>query len=148
MGFLRGASHDTEPPFLRRARAYWEQSGVDEREAWLRWKAGDHLTSGYLSLQGAINALLAVAHLQGHAQLPTHSPAQLAGICAEADPRFGELTAACEALEAVQERSPFDRERDAAAEQAQARACYDHGVRVRGTVKAYLKENRRRYFSP
>lgn len=136
------------PETVRRSRLYWEQSQEDLKGAWKQWRGQSYLESSYLSLQAALNAMATVCTLHGHLRLPVFSPLKLAGLCETADARFAGLSGPCEALEAVQERGPYDEARDAEEEKSHARLCYDHSDRILKTVRGYLKENRRRYFAP
>jgi hypothetical protein len=89
-----------------------------------------------------------VCFLHGRFQLPSHSAVQLASLAQELDPRFAALGPSCQALEGVQERGPYDEARAEAEERAESRDCFRHSESVRKTVRGYLKEHRKRFFSP
>ena len=135
---------------IRRARVFWEQSAQDLKEARRMLRRKDFLRSSFLSLQAAMNGLAAVCHLHGHFQLPTGGPAQLLGLCAQADPRFGEQVGAYPALERVLEQEPFapGRASETEVEAAFGRQCLEEGERLLESVKGYLRENRERFFAP
>ena len=132
---------------LRRARLFWRQARDDLKAAARRLKAGAGLESGYLSAQAASNALSTVCCLHGRFQLPTHSPARMAGLCEELDARFAALGDACAGLEEVQQHSPFAPPEPAAA-LALARRALEQGGAVCEEVRAYLREHRGRFFAP
>jgi hypothetical protein len=127
---------------LRRAKLFWEQALLDRKGAEQKRKAKAHLESGYLNFQAALNALAAVCYLNGKFQIPNHSAARMAALCAEMDPRFEAIQEAGAALEAVQQRSPFDAEPDAAALAELSRAAQEDGGKVLDAVRSYLKERR------
>ena len=124
---------------VQRARVLWQQSREDLSEAKRRLRKGAHLESSYLSLQAALNALSCVCSLNGEVRLPSHSPVQMAGLCAGIDVRFEDLGKACEALEEVHERSPFADDREAQEERRYARLCHGHAQSVLEAVRGYLK---------
>ena len=136
------------PEALRRAKLFWEQARDDHRNAGKKRKAKEHLESAYLSFQAALNALAVVCYVNGKFQPPNHSAVQMASLCAEIDPRFEVLREACAALDTVQDRSPFDKQPDAAALAEMSRAALESGERILGAVAAYLKEHRPRMFAP
>jgi hypothetical protein len=136
------------PQAVRRARLFWEQAAQDHGAARDKQRGHAPLEAAYLSFQAALNALTAVCYLNGRFQLPNFSTARMAALCAEVDGRFEAILAACEALEAVQERSPFDAAPDAAALDALGKASVGHGTQVLEAVRGYLKEHRKRFFAP
>lgn len=142
------AAHEPSAEALRRAQVFWHQAQDDAQRAKKQHRAGAHLESGYLSFQAAINALAAVAYLHGQFRGPTYSAAKMAALCEELDPRFGSVAEACRALEAVQEHSPFRPPEHPAALAPLAAASLAHVQAVLQAVRAFLKENRRRYFKP
>ena len=132
---------------LHRAQVLWSQSGEDLKAAKaIRRENG--LQSAFLSLQSAVNGLSAVCHLNGHFHLPMGSPAHLMALCAEADGRFGDLAGPSSRLEEAMESNPFDPKRNPKADAELGRHCLDEAKRVHQLVKAYLKDNRGRFFSP
>ncbi len=134
---------------LRQARLSWEQSRIDLGEAERKWRNGAYLECGYFSLQAAINALSAVCRLQGHFQLPNSSPEGLLALCEEADSRFQTLRETCRTLEETLEKDPFSQTPPTdEQEKSHARACLQGGKDVRKAVRSFLKDNRKRYFSP
>lgn len=133
---------------LQRGKLLWQQSQVDLKSAWKKWKGGQFLESSCLSLQASINALSAVCTLNGIFQYPNFSPMRMSALCVEKDPRFERLQEACMALEEVQEADPFSDVSTPIAGKEGSRACYDHGEAVITLVKGYLKDNRGRFFSP
>ncbi|MBI3992989.1 MAG: hypothetical protein HY342_06930 [Candidatus Lambdaproteobacteria bacterium] len=135
------------PEGLRRAKVAWEQSAADLRDAQARLRDGAGLESSFFSLQAALNALAAVSRLYGHVQLPNHSPAQMLALCREADARFASLGDAVAALETVQEQDPF-RGPHAPGGMESGRKALADATAVHKTVRAFLKEHRKTYFSP
>jgi HEPN domain-containing protein len=133
---------------LRRARTCWEQSRLDRQEARRRLKARAWLESRYFSFQASINALTCVCLLHGRFQVPSHSAVRLAGLVQELDARFSALGPACQALEGVQDRGPYDEAREETEERAESRDCFRHSEAVRKAVRGYLREHRQRFFSP
>lgn len=133
---------------VQRARVLWQQSRQDLREAKRHLRRGEPLESSFFSLQGALNAMTCVCSLNGELRLPSHSPTQMAGLCAAVDERFASIAAACEALESVSERSPFAPDRDAADEREHGRLCHAHAQAVLDAARGYLKQNSRRFFRP
>lgn len=136
------------PQTIRRAKLFWEQAAQDQESARRKQRDAAPLEAAYLSFQAALNALTAVCYLHGRFQLPNFSALRMAALCTELDGRFEKISSACEALEAVQERSPFDAAPDAAALDTLGKASVDHGARVLEAVRAYLKEHRRVFFAP
>ena len=136
------------PETIRRARVFWEQSAEDLKSARALLKRKEFVQSSFLSLQASLNGLGAVCHLHGHYQLPTGGPARLLGLCAQADPRFGEAMAGFPALERVVEQEPFSPERRPEQEAALGKECLAEGERLLKLVKGYLKEHRARFFAP
>jgi hypothetical protein len=136
------------PQTLRRAKLFWEQATQDQGSAREKYRGHAPLEAAYLSFQAALNALTAVCYVNGRFQLPNFSTVRMAAQCAEIDGRFEGIRAACEALEAVQERSPFDAAPDAAALKALGKDSVDHGAQVLDAVRAYLKEHRKIFFAP
>lgn len=132
----------------RRAKLFWEQAGQDHKRAEKKHKAREHLESGYLSFQAALNALTVVCYLNGKFQLPNFSAVRMAALCADIDPRFEALREPCAALEAVQQRSPFDTAPDAADLAELSRASLEHGTQVLDAVRRYLKDQRQHAFAP
>lgn len=130
------------PRAVRRARLFWEQAHRDHRAARDKQRRRAPLQAAYLSVQAALNALSAVSYLNGRFQLPNFSTARMAALCVELDGRFEAILSACESLEAVQERSPFDATQDAAALDALGAASVEHSTRVLDAVRMYLKEHR------
>jgi hypothetical protein len=139
---------DPSPESLRRAKLFWEQAREDHRNARKKRKAKEHLESGYLSFQAALNALTVVCYVNGQFRLPNHRTVGMAGLCAGIDARFEALREACGELDTVQDRSPFDAQPDGAALAELSRTALAHGERVLAAVAAYLKEHRARMFSP
>jgi hypothetical protein len=137
---------------LRRAKLCWEQALADLAAAARMERARAYLECGYLSLQAALNALTAICYLNGEVRPPSFSPVRMAALCAEADPRFAALHAPCAALEAVQERGPFDPAPAPAQDEALGRSGLEQGQAVLALVRSYLKEqrgkDRRRCFAP
>ena len=136
------------PETARRARVFWEQSRQDLKGARRQLRAGAYLDSGYASLQAALNALSAVCYLQGHLQLPQSSPVRMLALCRAAHPRFGELEEACMALEEAAEQNPFAPAKDADGGKAAGKARLAQSGAVVKSVRAYLKDNRGRFFAP
>jgi hypothetical protein len=136
------------PEALRRAQVFWRQAEADLKDATKKHKAKAHLESGYLSFQGAINALTVVCYLHGRFQVPNFSAAKMAALCQDVDGRFTALDAACAALEQAQGHSPFGPPSPPAELLAMSQAALDGGRAVVETVRGYLKEHRRRYFTP
>jgi len=136
------------PQALRRARLFWAQAGQDQKAAAQKHKGRAYLESGYLSFQAALNALTVVCYLNGKFQLPNFSAVQMAALCAEIDPSFEAVRESCAALEAVQQRSPFDAAPDAVALAELSHASLEHGAQVLDAVRAYLQVHRRRAFAP
>jgi hypothetical protein len=101
-----------------------------------------------LSFQAALNALTVVCYLNGRFQPPNFSTARMAALSAELDPRFEAVRAACDALESVQHRSPFEAEPDPVALGELGRSSLSHSTQVVEAVRAYLKEHRKRFFAP
>jgi len=132
----------------RRARGHWEQAVESLRQARKAAKSGDALQSGYLSLQGAINALRALCMLYGHMQPPAYSPSALAALLAAEAPELAALGEPSGALEAIQALNPFAARRDPAAERQQAAEALAHGDAVLSLVRAHLKANRALFFAP
>ena len=132
---------------LRRAQLFWEQSNQDIRAAKDKLKRAP-LESAYLSVQAALNALTVVSYLNGKFQLPNFSTARMAAEAAGVDSRFETLREACEALEAVQHRSPFEADPDPVALADLGKTSFDHGRHVIDSVRGYLKEHQKRFFSP
>jgi len=132
---------------LRRARIFWEQARDDLKMAAKMLRSGAALDSSYLSAQAASNALSAVCCLHGRFQLPAHSPARMAALCAELDSRFAVLGDACGGLEEAQQHSPFAPP-EASAAAALAKKALEYSERVCEEVRAYLRENRARFFAP
>lgn len=133
---------------LRRARACWEQSLADLKEARALLRQGRQLQSAYLSLQAALNAMASVCTLHGEFQYPAHSPTQMSSICASLDAHFNALAAPCAALESVQEQNPFAEEVSSPESRKEAREAYRHGKNVLGVVRGYLRTHRQKYFKP
>ena len=127
---------------MRRARLCWEQAREDHRAARDKQRRHAPLEAAYLSVQAALNALTAVAYLNGRFQLPNFSPARMAALCVEVDWRFEAVVAACESLERVQEHSPFDAASDAATLDALGKASVAQSAQVLDAVRAYLKARR------
>ncbi len=136
------------PQTVRRAKLFWEQAGQDRKNAEMKHKAREHLESGYLSFQAALNALTVVCYLNGKFQLPNFSAVRMAALCADIDPRFEALREACAALEAVQQRSPFDAAPDAAVLAELSRTSLERGAQVLDAVRLYLKDHRKHAFAP
>ena len=136
------------PEALRRAQLFWRQAEDDLKAAGKRHKAKVYIEAGYLSFQGAINALTVVCYLHGQFQVPNYSAAKMAAACVEIDERFATLEAACMALEQVQHHSPFGSAGDPAAVAEDSRAGLEGGRQVLEMVRSYLKEHRREYFAP
>jgi hypothetical protein len=136
------------PETLRRAQVFWRQAEADLKAAAKQQKAQAHVESGYLSFQGAINALTVVCYLQGQFQVPNYSAAKMAALCQDTDERFARLAAACAALEQVQVHSPFGSPAPPDVMAQVSRAGLEGGRTVLETVRRYLKEHRRRYFAP
>ena len=153
-------SDETKPPEVktapdapsaetrRRARGHWEQAVESLRLARKAAKSGDGLQSGYLSLQGALNALRALCMLHGHMQPPAYSPSALAALLAAETPELAALAEPCNALESVQALNPFAAGRDPAAERQQAADALARGEAVLSLVRAHLKANRALFFAP
>jgi hypothetical protein len=133
---------------LRRARLFWLQSLQDLKEARRLLRAGAILHSGYASLQAALNALSAVCYLQGHVQLPQSSTMHMLSLCQGAHPRFESLAGACAALEEAAEQSPFAPQPEAVDGAAAGKARLEQSSEIIDTVRAYLKDNRKRFFAP
>jgi hypothetical protein len=140
--------HVPSPEALRRAQVFWQQAQQDVKSAAKRHQAGKHLESGYLSFQGAINALTVVCYLHGRFQVPNFSAVKMASLCQDLDARFEALQPACVALEQVQEHSPFQPAAEPAVLVELSRASLAGGRTVLETVRGYLKEQRRRFFAP
>lgn len=136
------------PEALRRAKVFWQQARQDAKSAAKKRRAGDHLESGYLSFQAAINALTVVCYLQGTFQVPNYSATKMASLCQDVDARFAALGPACAALEEVQAHSPFQPAAEPAVLAELSRASLEHGQAVVETVRGFLKEHRRRFFAP
>ncbi|HEX7928965.1 MAG TPA: hypothetical protein VF678_15320, partial [bacterium] len=96
------ADYVPTPEALRRAKLFWAQAEADLKDAAKKHKAKAHLESGYLSFQGAINALTVVCYLHGRFQVPNFSAAKMAAECQEVDSRFTALDGSCAALEQAQ----------------------------------------------
>ncbi|HUJ75064.1 MAG TPA: hypothetical protein VL359_09405 [bacterium] len=144
------APHAPSDQALHRARVSWLQSVTDYRSAQKRRRQRAYLESAYLSFQSALNALSAVCHAHRRYQIPNFSTVQLAALCEEFDARFADVREACAALEKVQDYSPFaqgatghDRELARVAQ-----AALRHAGLVHKAVRAFLKENRKRFFAP
>lgn len=144
----------TAPPSadtLRRARTFWEQSGLDLAEARRRLRGGDGLDASYLSFQAAINALTSLCYLHGEFRVPNHSATQLAARLQELEPELDPTPALAEAaaaLDAVQGLTPYAAQRNPDDERRHGRLYYDHGSAILNTVKRYLKRHRKRFFAP
>ena len=132
---------------LRRAKLFWDQAEQDTRAAKDKLKRAP-LESAYLSFQAALNALTVVCYVNGRFQLPNFSTTRMAALCVELDPRFETIREACEALEAVQQHSPFAAEPDSVALAALGKSSFEHSARVVEAVRAYLREHRERFFAP
>ena len=145
---MENADQTPSPEAVRRARTFWEQSRQDLQEARRKLKARSYLDSSYLSLQAAINSMMSVCYLNGEFRVPNFSTIQLAGRLEGFDARFRAIAPHCRALEEVQSRSPYDPARDEADERSQSRLNYAHGDAILKAVRVYLKENRKRFFSP
>ena len=133
---------------LRRARMFWEQSGQDLKEARRQQRAGAFLDSGYFSLQAALNALSAVCILHGHVQLPQASAQHMLALARAEDPRFNQLGDACMGLEEAAGQNPFAASRDADGGKAAGKVRLEQSNAIIKTVRAYLKDNRKRFFAP
>ena len=133
---------------LRRAQVCWEQSRQDLKRAKGKLRGGEYLESAFVSLQAALNGLATVCYLHGHFQLPLSSPVELLALCREADRHFEALEASCLALEAAAEQNPFRTPPGEGADKSACQATYGHSDAVLSAVRGYLKENRKRFFSP
>jgi len=133
---------------IRRSRLFWEQSRQDLQEAkgYLRREA--FLESGHLGFQAAINALSAVCMLQGHYRLPNTTPLLLLDLCREADRRFADLDDPCQALEEAAGGSPFAEHPPTGDAKAKAVDHLRESERILAAVRGYLKENKKRFYSP
>lgn len=145
---MENADQNPSPEAVRRARAFWEQSRQDLKEARRKLNSKSYLDSSYLSLQAAINSMMSVCYLNGEFRVPNFSTIQLAGRLEGFDARFRAIAPHCRALEEVQGRSPYDPARDEADERSQSRLNYAQGDAILKAVRGYLKENRKRFFSP
>ena len=130
---------------VRRAKIFWEQSQQDIKAARAKLKGGADMECGFLCLQAAVNALSAVCFLNGHFQLPSASAHALQALCRDADSRFEGLEEACQQVESVTENNPFSGVDHSA---IPARDLLAQSGRILDTVKAYLKDNRKRFFAP
>lgn len=133
---------------LRRARLFWRQSREDLKEARRLLRAGATLDSGYASLQAALNALSAVCYLQGHVQLPQSSTLHMLDLCRQADSRFEMLAGACAALEEAARQNPFVPQPQTDGGKAAGKARLEQSGEIIAMVRAYLKDNRKRFFAP
>ena len=135
------------PETIRRAAVFWEQAQEDIKAAKSARNSGEHLQSGFFSLQAAINALSAVCHLQGHYRLPP-SVDELLRLCVTADPLFAKMIGDSEGLVQVAERNPFTPGGSPADDAAESKRCLQEAKTVLRAVRAYLKKNRGRFFPP
>ena len=133
---------------IRRSRLFWEQSRQDLREAKGRLRREAFLESGHLGFQAAINALSAVCLLHGHYRLPNSTPLLLLDLCREADPRFADLDDPCQALEEAAGGSPFAEHPPTGDAKAKAEDHLRETERILAGVRRYLKENKKRFYSP
>ena len=133
---------------IRRSRLFWEQSRQDLREAKSRLRREAFLESGYLAFQAAINALSAVCLLHGHYRLPNSAPLLLLGLCREFDRRFADLDDSCQALGEAAAGSPFAEATPTGNARAKAEDHLRETERILAAVRGYLKENKKRFYSP
>jgi len=136
------------PETIRRARLFWEQGGEDLKSARALLRRKAYMQSSFFSLQGAVNGLSALCHLQGHYRLPGGGPTQLLALLAGGAPELARDAGPLGTLDQVTEHDPFAEPEPGDDLAAHCRACLDEAERLMKRLKAYLKANRKTYFAP
>ena len=134
---------------IQRAKVSWEQSKEDLEMAKSMIKTHPD-TSCLLSSQAAINAFSSILQAHGHFQLPAYSSTELLNLCNSVSPAVEEARSKCSVLDSALNRDLFGHSslKNIQFTPAFARTSFEASRKILRIVRAYLKENRQRFFDP
>ena len=134
---------------IQRARVSWEQSKEDLEMAKSFIKTNPN-TSCLLSNQAAINAFSSILQAHGHFQLPAYSSTEMLNICNSVASEVEETRPQCEVLDSALNRDLLGHtsQKNIQFTPAFAKTSYEASRQILKIIKAYLRENKARFFAP
>jgi len=134
---------------IHKGKISWEQSKEDLEMAKSFIKTNPD-TSCLLSNQAAINAFSSILYAQGYFQLPAYSSTEMLNLCSSVTSEIEEARAHCEVLDSSLNRDLLGqvRQKNISFTFAFAKTSYKASLEIQKIIKAYLKQNKNRFFEP
>ena len=134
---------------INRGRISWEQSKEDLEMAKSFIKTNPD-TSCLLSNQAAINAFSSILHAKGYFQLPAYSSTEMLNLCSSVISEIEDAREHCKVLDSSLNRDLLGqvRQKNISFNSAFAKTSYKASQEIQKIIKAYLKQNKDRFFEP
>ena len=134
---------------IYRARISWEQSREDLELAKSFIKTNPD-TSCLMSNQSAINGFSSILQAQGYFQLPAYSSTEMLNLCSSVISEIEDAREHCKVLDSSLNRDLLGqvRQKNISFNAAFAKTSYKASQEIQKIIKAYLKQNKDRFFEP